>query len=245
MSVSRVPARKPDISLFEEALPGSLFERLVRGVRSIGDEELRKPYSKTFWLPIGATPSNVAEEAVIELSGLIGPPPQCIGMEWWLGRLGYGKQLRFHFDRDMTLSKKTGQCVTPVFGSVFYLNNFNSSPTVIDDRIPGSDGKPQASTNPTLRKSVEPIANRYAVFRGDLYHGVVPNPESVKRANDNKTENDLPEARLTLLVNYCDRRPLPPSCDDYDGSVYGCLQKGNVYFSNKGKKRKGRRKGQA
>ena len=30
--------------------------------------------------------------------------------------------------------------------------------------------------------------------------------------------------RLTLLINYWDRRPLPPVCRDYDGTVYKALQ---------------------
>ena len=29
--------------------------------------------------------------------------------------------------------------------------------------------------------------------------------------------------RLTLLVNYWDRRPLPPVCRDYDGTIYAAL----------------------
>jgi hypothetical protein len=29
--------------------------------------------------------------------------------------------------------------------------------------------------------------------------------------------------RLTLLVNYWDRRPMPPICFDYDGAIYGDL----------------------
>ena len=33
-----------------------------------------------------------------------------------------------------------------------------------------------------------------------------------------------PELRLSLLVNYWDRRPIPPNCRDYDGTVYKALQ---------------------
>src|SRR5437867_4093488 len=35
-----------------------------------------------------------------------------------------------------------------------------------------------------------------------------------------------PELRMTLLVNYWDRRPIPPNCRDYDGTVYNSLQIG-------------------
>ena len=33
-----------------------------------------------------------------------------------------------------------------------------------------------------------------------------------------------PELRLTLLVNYWDRRPAPPNCRDYDGTIYPSIQ---------------------
>ena len=52
-----------DIRVYEETLPGSLFERLVRAVRLVGDERLKKNYTTTFWMPMETEPRNVAEEA--------------------------------------------------------------------------------------------------------------------------------------------------------------------------------------
>jgi hypothetical protein len=31
------------------------------------------------------------------------------------------------------------------------------------------------------------------------------------------------ELRLTLLINYWDRRPMPPNCRDYDGTIYPAI----------------------
>ncbi|MGI9264869.1 MAG: hypothetical protein ACR2QU_08060 [Gammaproteobacteria bacterium] len=218
-----------DIRVFEEALPGSLFERLVRAVRAIGGERLKRNYTTTFWLPMGAEPTNVAEEAAIELSRLVGPTSEVSGLEWWLGRLGQGERLRLHFDRDMTLRKKTGEFVHPVFASVFYLNSFPASPTVILGQTPSPDGKTRVPEKPKFRKSVEAVSNRYVVFPGNLRHGVLPDSGSADGLHSAADDNSIPELRLTLLLNYWAQRPLPPICFDYDGSIYGGLQSADVY----------------
>lgn len=211
----------PEYHLFEEALPGSLFERLARAVRWVGDERLKKNYTTTFWYSIGAEPTNVVEETIVELCKLVDPPDTCSGTEWWLGRLGYGERLRYHFDRDMTVRKKTGQFVHPIYSSVLYLNSFPSSPTVILNQIPTPDGKSRMPPKPTARKSVDAVANRYIVFPGNLRHGVIP------ARGEQKTPTS--ERRLTLLVNFWIKRPLPPICFDYDGTIYGRLQEDDVF----------------
>ena len=76
------------INLFENALPKKLFRRLVRAVNSVGTERMEDmgSYNTTFWFPLGAKPSNVVEECIVRLCDLVRPGPECIGMEWWLGR---------------------------------------------------------------------------------------------------------------------------------------------------------------
>jgi hypothetical protein len=216
--------KAPEITLFEEALPSSLFERLARAVRSIGDERLKRNYKTTFWFPLGASPVNVAEEAIVELLRLVNPSSECIGIEWWLGRLAYGKKLNFHFDRDMTLSKKTGQCLQPMHASILYLNSFPSSPTVVLDQIPGPDGTSKIPDKPKFKQSVEAVSNRYMIFPGNLRHGVIPDIDGSKRDNADEKKPVPSEMRLSLLVNYWDRRPLPPICFDYDGTIYTQLK---------------------
>ncbi len=205
-----------DIRVFEAALPGAIFDRIVSAVRDIGDENLENGYSTTFWFPRVAEPTNIVEETIAALIKLAVPPATCIGTEWWLGRLGYNKGLNFHFDRDLTRSQQFGEHEHPLYASILYLNSFPSSPTVILGQTPGSDPK-----KPAYRESVEAVANRYAVFRGNLLHGVVPDADSVNGRDG--SEHRPEEVRLSLLVNYWHVRPMPPICVDYDGSVYGRL----------------------
>ncbi len=216
--------RVPGIRLFEEALPGSLFERLARAIRSTGVERLKKNYTTTFWFPRDGTPTNVAEECIVELLRLVEPGDECVGMEWWLGRLRHGKKLRFHFDRDMTVEKETGRYVHPLHASALYLNDFPSSPMVILNQVPGPDSKSRVPEKPKFKETVQAVSNRYVVFPGNLRHGVVPDSNASTRADRNGNENSSSELRLSFLVNYWHRRPLPPVCTDYDGTVYASLR---------------------
>ncbi|MCA9218535.1 MAG: hypothetical protein KDB27_35950 [Planctomycetales bacterium] len=215
-----------EICVFEEAVPSALFERLTRAVRVVGRERMtgNGSYTTNFWFPRGAVPTNVVEETITELLRLVSPSPQCIGTEWWLGRLGYGKELRFHFDRDLALKRKTGESVHPLLASVLYLNDFPSSPTVILDQVIGPDGKSRVPEKAEFAKSIDAVANRYVVFPGTLRHGVIPNWGRSEQASSPERDRKSSELRLTLLVNYWHRRPLPPICSDYDGTIYAPLR---------------------
>ena len=207
-----------NVDIFENALPQPLFDRLRNAVMMIGNERMKSngSYSTTFWFQRGDAPSNLAEEAVASLLDIVRPGDDCIGTEWWLGRLGNGKKLGFHYDRDLALQKQTGEVACPILGSVFYLNDYPSTPTVIVPDTPGQNSSSAES------ESVESVANRYMVFRGDLRHGVVPDPEKLHL--DPKRPDGSPERRLTLLVNYWNRKPLAPVCNEYDGSIYPSLR---------------------
>jgi hypothetical protein len=191
----------PEIAVYQNALPVHVFRQLASAVREIGDEQLDTSYATNFWFDLHRHPSNLAEEAILQLVRLAQPGSACIGAEWWLGRLKHGQSLALHEDRDLSLHAKTGEIRHPLRSSILYLNRFRSSPTVI---------LPSANSG----KSIAPEPNRYIVYRGDLQHGVLarrslPAPRSL---------------RLTFLVNFWDRRPLPPVCRDYDGRVYGALK---------------------
>ena len=213
-----------EVCLFEDALPSPLFDKLVDAVRSIGSERMKDngSYTTTFWFPRDAEPTNLAEDAIVELLKLVAPDQECIGTEWWLGRLGTGKKLNLHFDRDLALSRETGKSVHPLLSSVFYLNDFANSPTVILDQVLSADGETRIPEEPEFGNSFEAVSNNYVVFPGNLRHGVIPNPVESKRSS--KTKSKSSELRLTLLVNYWHRRPLEPVCSDYDGSIYAALK---------------------
>src|SRR5467141_244607 len=210
------------------ALPTPLFERLVRAIRMTGTERTENmgSYNTTFWLGRGAQPANIVEECISRLRTFVRSGPQWIGMEWWLGRLKYGESLPFHTDRDRSLNKQTGEIVHPLWSSILYLNRFPSTPTVVLDQVLGPGGKSWVPPEAKSGKSLDAVPNEYAVFRGDLRHGVVANGAEQKPPGRSRKTKKPPELRLTLLVNYWDKRPMPPNCRDYDGTVYQALRNG-------------------
>ena len=216
----------PDISIHKESLPIDLFERLLRAVREVGEERLRETYVTNFWFPINIDARNVVEEVIWTLRPLVNPGIGCVGVEWWLGRLPYGKSLPLHFDRDMTLQNETGQTAHPIWSSILYLNRFPSSPTVILDQVWSEKKKALHPRTARSGKAVYPEPNQYVVYPGNLYHGVIADKDLNLHGRRAKKSRRPTEPRMSLLINFWDRRPLPPVCRDYDGSVYGALKKG-------------------
>jgi len=213
-----------DIRVFDDAVGPWLFERLVSAVRSVGDERLDVSYDTTFWFPRGLTARNIAEAAIERLIGLALPPAEWIGAEWWLGRLTAGQRLPFHFDRDLSLSRSTGEYVPPIYASILYLTSVPSSPTVILGQIAGPDGKTRIPRRSKFRRPIDAVANRYVVFCGRLRHGVAATAPGADDAGRPRTGAPPAEDRLSLLVNYWHRRPRAPICRDYDGSIYASLR---------------------
>ena len=127
-----------------------------------------------------------------------------------------------HFDRDLALSRQQGIEVFPILGSVYYLNDYPSAPTILTDQVPASDGKSKRPQEPGLTTAVAAIANNYVVFPGNRLHGVTS--DKSKAHAGKKPGESTSKRRYTLLINFWDRRPLAPICRDYDGSVYKALR---------------------
>lgn len=214
------------INLFEEALPAALFRRLGRAVRAVGTERIEDmgTYNTTFWIPVGVKPTNVVEESVNLLFTMVQPGLECIGMEWWLGRLKRGESLPFHTDRDRSLRKETGQIVHPLWSSILYLNRYPSSPTIVLDQVLSPDGNSWIPPKAESARTLDAVPNHYVLFRGDLRHGVVAQSNGQQESGRAREVRDTDELRLTLLVNYWDRRPAPPNCRDYDGTIYRAIR---------------------
>jgi hypothetical protein len=214
------------INLFENALPKQLFRRLVHAVNSVGTERMEDmgTYNTTFWVPLGAKPSNVVEESIVRLRDLVRPGPECIGMEWWLGRLALGQSLPFHTDRDRSLRQLTGEIVHPLWSSILYLNPFPSSPTIVLDQILSPDGRSWIPPKAEFGRTLDAIPNHYVVFTGNLRHGVVARVREQSASNETDIPAASSELRLTLLVNYWHRRPMAPNCRNYDGAIYHAIQ---------------------
>src|SRR5262249_6360541 len=130
-------------------------------------------------------------------------------------------KLRLHFDRDMTLRKRSGRFLHPLLASVLYINHFPTSPTVILEQVPSPDGRTRIPEKARRKQVIEAVPNRYTGFPGNLRHGVIPKKTAERGLADDEPAKEL---RLSLLVNYWDHRPLPPLCRDYDGTIYPDLR---------------------
>ena len=138
----------------------------------------------------GAKAAHAVEEAVLALWRRAGV--RCAGVEWWIGR-AYTTRLpiEFHFDHDVKAGSRH-----PLFSSVFFFNPVRGGHLAVTDARHGHEA--------TRLETVKPRRNRYAIFPGDLLHGVLD-------ARDRTPGRALPgprgRLRITLVVNFWDRRP--------------------------------------
>ena len=179
--------------VIEAALPPPLVRRAREAIARIGSERLRQSYFTTFWLPRRAAPAHAVEEAVLALWPLAGAR-RCAGAEWWLGR-AYTTDLpvEFHFDQDV----KGRHRRHPRLSSVFFFNPVRGGQLAVTDQVPTSRTAMRLET-------VAPWRNRYAVFAGNLLHGVL---DARGRTPGKRVQGPRGRLRVTLVVNYWDRRP--------------------------------------
>lgn len=188
------PAGQDLVRKIERALPESLFRRARRAIARIGTEGLRKSYFTTFWLPRGADPAHAVEEAVLALSAIAAPAGRWSGTEWWIGRSHTTDlPIGFHFDEDV----KGPRIRHPLLSSVLFFNSVRGGHLAVTDQRPGSGEATRLAT-------VKPRANRYAVFAGDLFHGVL---DARGRTPGRRLPGAPGRLRITLVVNFWERRP--------------------------------------
>ena len=108
----------------------------------------------------------------------------------------------FHQDRDERLALAGGPLVHPTTSSVLFLNRVKGGALAVTSELPCEE-------NPALAPEhldfdlVLPRPNRFAVFAGDLTHGVLD-------ANNDIPVRRLPgtaRRRLTIPINWWDHRP--------------------------------------
>jgi len=181
------------VRVIEAALPPPLVRRAREAIARIGSERLRQSYFTTFWLPRRAAPAHAVEEAVLALWPLAGAR-RCAGAEWWLGR-AYTTDLpvEFHFDQDV----KGRHRRHPRLSSVFFFNPVRGGQLAVTDQVPTSRTAMRLET-------VAPRRNRYAIFAGNLLHGVL---DARGRTPGKRVQGPRGRLRVTLVVNYWDRRP--------------------------------------
>jgi hypothetical protein len=193
--------------LIDGALPDVLVRRARRAIARLGHQRLGESYFTTFWLAQGARPGNAVEEAVLALWKRA--DERCAGVEWWIGRTYTTRvPIEFHFDHDV----KGSQRRHPKRSSVFFFNAVRGGQLAVTDATPGRKA--------TRLEAVKPRRNRYALFAGNLMHGVLD-------ADGNTPAQALPgprgRLRVTLVVNFWAARPTGvPSWEE--SNVYRALR---------------------
>jgi hypothetical protein len=184
-----------------DALPEPLFDRARRAVARLGTQRLRESYFTTFWLPRGATPAHAVEEAVAALWPIAAPGARCTGAEWWIGR-SYTTvvPIGFHFDQDVKAPRGLRH---PTLSSVLFFNRVRGGHLAITDQRPGPRGEPRPRIAGALR-TVAPEPNRYVVFDGRLFHGVL---DAKGKTPGRRLAGPRGRLRVTLVVNFWARRP--------------------------------------
>jgi hypothetical protein len=152
-------------------------------------------------MPRGEAPANPVEEAVLALWRLAAPDESCAGAEWWIGR-SYTNDVPvgFHFDQDVRAARGLRH---PRKSSVFFFNRVRGGQLAVTNQRAGRRGEPVPAAAGEL-EVVAPRRNRYAVFDGRLFHGVL---DSRGRTPGRKLPGPRGLLRVTLVVNFWERRP--------------------------------------
>jgi hypothetical protein len=181
------------VRVIDDALPEPLVRRARAAISRLGGERLRQSYFTTFWLPRGAAPAHPLEEAVLALWPLA-RARSALGAEWWIGRAHTTSiPVDFHFDQDV----KGRRLCHPLVSSVFFFNAVRGGQLAVTNEVPGR-------STATRLETVAPRCNRYAVFAGNLLHGVL---DARGRAPGRRVPGPAGRLRVTLVANYWDRRP--------------------------------------
>jgi len=198
------------VRVIDAALPDALVRRARAAITRLGRERLRSSYFTTFWLPRGVAPAHVVEEAALALWKLA-RPRGCAGAEWWIGRSHTTRiPLEFHFDQDVKGRRRRH----PRLSSVFFFNPVRGGQLAVTDQIPGGGAATRLETIPPRR-------NRYAVFPGNLLHGVL---DARGRSPGRRLPGPAGRLRVTLVVNYWERRPTDVPTWDESG-IYRSLRR--------------------
>jgi len=183
------------------ALDDALVRRARLAIARLGTGRMRESYFTTFWLAPGELPENPVEEAVLALWRLAGPGLRCAGAEWWIGRsYTTNVPVGFHFDQDVRSRRGLRH---PQLSSVFFFNRVRGGQLAVTDQRAGRGGQPRPAVAGELQV-VAPRRNRYALFDGGLFHGVL---DARGRAPGRKLPGSRGRLRITLVVNFWDRRP--------------------------------------
>lgn len=192
VKISDPALSRRDFAALRRAFPAPHFLRLHRqGFRF---------YQTTFWYPLDRAPQNVFELIIRSLQPLANPSPAVTGVEWWFSVTMTNTTpqwlLPCHFDRNDLDETEFDNIRHPDTASVLFLNAVPYGELVVTDQVFTFRGtRPE---QPKDMRFIRPKANRYAVFPGHLYHGVLGRmwrPPSRE------------QLRVTMAVNWWSERP--------------------------------------
>jgi hypothetical protein len=157
-------------------------------------------FRTTFWYSLDQQPMNVFESVISDLRPLAEPSAQVTGVEWWFS-VGITNKtphwlLPCHFDRNDLTEKDADKLEYPEKASVLFLNSVPYGELVVTDQVFTKKGiQPK---QPKDMRFIQPRENLYAVFPGNLYHGVIGRMWRPLR----KTK-----LRITMAVNWWCAKP--------------------------------------
>ena len=177
---------------FFETFPAEHFEMLY--------DEGFPFYRTTFWYGKGAEATNVFERMIDQLTVHAAPSDEVTGVEWWFSVVSTKGSPQWllapHFDRSELEEKDPDKITHPEKASVLFLNSVPYGELVVTDQLLTRKGK--RPRQPKEMRFIAPEPRRYAVFEGNLYHGVV----------GRMWRPEQPETlRLSMAVNYWTKRP--------------------------------------
>ncbi len=128
------------------------------------------------------------------------------GAEWWLQHREQREDIGFHYDKDEGAASIEGRMLFPVLSTITYLRDVGA-PTLILNQSTDESGAVEMPEIATAGVLVYPRKNKHVVFRSDLMHGC-----SGRLTLRSSAAALTPVTRLTLLINWWQRQPIPPNC---------------------------------
>jgi hypothetical protein len=193
------------LKVFADCLPDALCDTLLDTLSLERIEQWRSEgfdfYRNTFWYPLEQTPGHLVEAVIQALRPAVEPSARVLGVEWWFSVTRTNAAplwlLPCHFDRADLNERDPALIRHPEWASVLFLNEVPYGELMITEQVLGADGQPSPS-QPQQARFVMPDVNRYAVFPGQLFHGVIGRLWRPREPD---------QLRVSMAVNWWTERP--------------------------------------
>ncbi len=199
------------VRLVQTAIAPERFDALLEQMPLAHFEALQTQkflfYRQTFWYPFRREPVNEFERVIRLLHPVANPPAGVTGAEWWFSVTPINTTplwlLPLHFDRANLREKNFSRIRHPDLGSVLFLNEVPYGDLVItDQRLTEAGPRP---VQPREMRFLQPRPNAYAVFPGNLLHGVIGRMREPIQTD---------RLRVSMAVNWWIDPPDPEYMDD-------------------------------